>query len=133
MPTSETVKALQQAAEGLTYESETDAPWTAFAWPTAQGEPTGAAVRQSGKHKASAPVEEKSVDDFFAPLVGEQDWYGDEERATASKYRTLLDVVKRYLTGAKVVRVGGRKKAVYVVGKTSEGGWAGLKTIAVET
>jgi hypothetical protein len=133
MPTSETVKALQEAADGLTYESETDAPWTAFAWPSATGEPTGAAVRQLGKHKPNAPVKEQSVDEFFAPLVGEQDWYGDEERASAAKYRALLDAVKRYLTGAKVVRVGGRKKAVYVVGKASEGGWAGLKTTAVET
>jgi hypothetical protein len=133
MPTSDTVEALEQAADGLAYESETDEPWTTFSWPTAQGEPTGAAVRQLGKHKARAPVEEQSLDEFFTPLTEEQDWYGDEERATAAKYRALLDAVKRYLTGAKVVRVGGRKKAVYVVGKASEGGWAGLKTIAVET
>jgi hypothetical protein len=133
MATSETVQRLQQAAEGLTYQSETDAPWTAFAWPDAKGDLTGAAVRQVGKHKASAPVEEQSVDEFFAPLVGDQDWYGDEEKDTAAKYRGLLDAVKRYLTGAKVVRVGGRKKAVYVVGKAKEGGWAGLKTTAVET
>ena len=72
MATSETVKALQQAAEGLTYQSETDAPWKAFAWPQAQGEPTGAAVRQYGRHKANAPVEEQSVDEFFAPLVEER-------------------------------------------------------------
>jgi hypothetical protein len=32
-----------------------------------------------------------------------------------------------------VVRVGARKKAVYVVGVANEGGWAGLKTTAVET
>jgi hypothetical protein len=133
MPTSETVKALEQAADGLSYQSETDAPWTAFAWPSATGAPTGAAVRQMGKHKTSAPVDEQGLDEFFAPLVGEQDWYGDEERATAAKYRALLDAVKRYLKGAKVVRVGGRKKAVYVVGTASEGGWAGLKTTAVET
>jgi Nuclease A inhibitor-like protein len=133
MPTSETVKALGQAAEGLTYQSDTDAPWKAFAWPTAKGDPAGATVRQLGKHKASAAVEEKALDEFFAPLVGEQDWYGDEEKATAAKYRGLLDAVKRYLTGAKVIRVGGRKKTVYVVGTAKEGGWAGLKTIAVET
>jgi hypothetical protein len=133
MATSETAKALEQSADGLTYESETDEPWTAFAWPTATGEPTGTAVRQLGKHKPGARVDEKTLDEFFAPLVGEQDWYGDEERATAAKYRALLDTVKRNLTAAKVVRVGGRKKAVYVVGTAKEGGWAGLKTIAVET
>jgi hypothetical protein len=133
MPTSETVNALQQAAEGLTYQSETDAPWKAFAWPTAEGEPTGAGVRQRGRHRTDAPVEEQSVDEFFAPLIEEQDWYGDEERTAAAKYRALLDAVKRYLKGPKVVRVGERKIAVYVVGVSSEGGWAGLKTTAVET
>jgi hypothetical protein len=90
-------------------------------------------VRQRGRHKPSAPVAEQSVDEFFAPLVREQDWYGDEEKAAAAKYRALLDSVKRYLKGPKVMRVGERKVAVYVVGVASEGGWAGLKTTAVET
>ena len=133
MATSETVSALRQAAEGLTYQSETDAPWKVFAWPTAQGEPTGDAVRQRGRHRSDAPVAEQSLDEFFAPLVKEQDWYGDEERAVAAKYRALLDTVKSYLKNPKVVRVGRRKVAVYVVGQASEGGWAGLKTTAVET
>jgi hypothetical protein len=133
MPTGETVSALQRAAEGLTYQSETDSPWTAFRWPTAQGEPTGAAVRQQGRHRPDAPVQEQTVDEFFAPLVQEQDWFGDEERATAAKYQALLDAVKRYLKGPKVVRVGSRKIAVYIVGTANEGGWAGLKTTAVET
>ncbi len=133
MPSSETVNALRQAAEGLTYQSETDAPWRAFTWPTAQGEPTGEAVRQRGRHRPDAPVAEQSVEEFFAPLVEEKDWYGDEERATAAKYRALLDAVKRSLKGPKVVRVGSRKVAVYVVGVAPEGGWAGLRTTAVET
>jgi hypothetical protein len=133
MPTSKTATALQQAADGLTYESETDAPWKAFHWPTAEGEPTGEGVRQRGRHGADAPVKEQSVDEFFAPLVEEKDWYGDEEKAIAAKYRALLDAVKKYLKGPKVVRVGERKIAVYVVGVASEGGWAGLKTISVET
>jgi len=133
MATSETTNALRQAAEGLTYQSETDAPWKAFAWPDAEGEPSGAAVPQRGRHKPDAPVVEQSVDEFFTPLVREQDWYGDEERAAAAKYRALLDTVKRYLKSPKVVRVGERKVAVYVVGLANEGGWAGLRTTAVET
>jgi hypothetical protein len=133
MPSSEIVNALQHTAEGLTYQSETDAPWEAFAWPSAQGEPTGAAVRQWGRHKAEAPVAEQSIEEFFAPLVREQDWYGDEERVTTARYRTLFGAVKRYLKYPKVVRVGRRKLAVYVVGMMNEGGWAGIKTTAVET
>jgi hypothetical protein len=133
MPTSDTLAALRQAVEGLTYQSETDAPWKAFSWPGAAGDPTGEGVRRRGRQRADAPVEEQSLDDFFAPLTREQDWYGDEERVQAQKYRALLDVVRRTLRGAKVFRVGRRRKRVYVVGVAPEGGWAGLTTTAVET
>lgn len=133
MAANETTSALQKAAEGLSYQSETDSPWETFAWPTAQGEPSGAGVRQQAKEKKNAPLTEQSVDEFFAPLIAEQGWYGDEERAAMTKYRTLLDTVKRVLKNPKVVRIGNRKVAVYIVGGAKEGGWAGLKTTSVET
>jgi hypothetical protein len=133
VPTSQTAGALQQAAEGLTYPSETDAPWQAFAWPDAKGEPTAAEVKKRGRHRANTSVEEQSVDEFFAPLVREQDWFGEEEKAIAAQYRALLGAVQKALKGPKVFRVGRRKQAVYVVGAAAEGGWAGLKTAAVET
>src|SRR5262249_36222227 len=113
--------------------SETDAPWEAFAWPAAQGEPTAAGVLKLGRHKGKAPVAEQSVEELFAPLVQEQDWYGPEEKAEAAKYRALREAVQRLLVNPRVFRVGRRKVTVYVVGQAPEGGWAGLKTIAVET
>jgi len=125
--------ALQRAAEGMTYESETDAPWTAFAWPTAEGVPAADTVRKFGRHKSNAPVQEQSVDEFFAPLIAEQDWYGDQEKAGVARYRSLLDAAKQRLNAAKVIKVGERKLAVYIVGQAKEGGWAGLMTTAVET
>jgi hypothetical protein len=133
MPTSATAAALQQAADGLTYPSETDAPFTAFAWPDAEGEPTAAGVLKRGRYRKGAAVEEQSVDEFFAPLVQEQAWYGAEEKADAARYRSLLAAVKQLLTTPKVVQAGSRKVTVYVVGQATEGGWAGLKTTAVET
>lgn len=130
---SETAAALAAAADGLSYQSETDAPWKAVGWPGADGTPSADAVRKRGRHKADAPVAEQSVDEFFAPLTGDKDWYGDEEKAAAAKYRELLKVVKEKLTGAKVFRIGERKVTIYVVGTDPAGGWAGLKTSAVET
>jgi hypothetical protein len=65
--------------------------------------------------------------------VQEQDWYGPEEKAEAAKYRSLREAVMRLLADPKVFRVGRRKVTVYVVGEAPEGGWAGLKTTAVET
>jgi hypothetical protein len=102
-------------------------------WPAADGEPTPDAVRKRGRHKADAPIEERPVDEFFAPLVAEQDWFGDEEKATATRYRQLRDAVKQLLAGPKVFRIGERRVAVYVIGTAKESGWAGIKTTAVET
>lgn len=129
---SETVAALAAAADGLSYQSETDAPWRAFGWPSADGEPDADGVKRRGRHK-SGEVVEQSADEFFAPLVAEQDWYGDEEKAAAAKYRELLAVVKERLTGARVFRIGDRRVTIYVVGGDPAGGWAGVKTAAVET
>lgn len=130
---SETVAALAAAADGLSYQSEADAPWKAFGWSSAEGEPTADAVKKRGRHKPDAPVTEQSVDEFFAPLTADKDWYEDAEKATAAKYRELLKVVKQRLGGAKVFRIGDRKVTLYVVGTDPDGGWAGLKTNAVET
>lgn len=130
---SETAAALAAAADGLSYQSETDAPWKAFGWPSADGTPSADAVKKRGRHKPDAAVAEQSVDEFFAPLTADQDWYGDEEKATAAQYRELLKVVKEKLTGAKVFRIGDRKVTIYVVGADPAGGWAGVKTSAVQT
>src|SRR4051794_35694492 len=105
MKTSPTLASLQQAVAGLTYPSETDAPFTAFAWPDATGEVTPEEVRRRGRHKPSAPTQVQSVDDLFAPLLQEQDWFGEAEKADLARYRALAEVVKRLLTNPRVVRV----------------------------
>lgn len=73
------------------------------------------------------------MDELFAPLVQEQSWYGDAEKADAAKNRALRDVIDRTLMNARVFRVGDRKLSVYVVGQVKDGGWAGLVTTAIET
>lgn len=133
MATTDTAAALEQASRGLTYQSETDAPWTVVSWPSAEGEPAGEAVKKKGRHRADAPVKAQTLDDFFAPLVEDKDWYGGEEKAVAAHYRSLLNVIRGRLTVPKVFRVGERRVAVYLIGQAKEGGWAGLKTTAVET
>jgi len=128
-----TETALEQASTGLTYQSETDAPWEVVSWSSASGEVTADAVKKLGKHRTGAATE-KTVDEFFAPLVEDKDWYGDEEKAISQKYQVLLATIKGTLTNPKVVKVAAKAKGtVYVVGQAKEGGWVGLKTTAVET
>jgi hypothetical protein len=133
MKTNETVTALKRATAGLTYPSETDSRWTAFSWPDATGTPTADEICRRGHHKPGVRVQEIALDDLFAPLVQDQVWYGDGENAAAAKNRTLLDAIKGILTNTKVFRIGERRVAIYVVGLVKAGGWAGLKTMAVET
>jgi hypothetical protein len=129
-----TETALKEASAGLTYESESDAPWAVVYWPAASGEVTGEGVRKLDKHKPSAKIEEIPADAFFASLAADKDWYGDEEKAIAERYRALGATIQSTLTNPKVVRVAaGTKVTIYAVGQAKEGGWAGLRTEAVET
>lgn len=132
MADNSTVQALRKASAGLTYMSETDAPWEVFSWSPA-GELSADAVRKLGGHPSAAPVTEQPVGEFFAPLVEEQDWYGDEERAVAGSYRSLLTVIKSRLSDPKVFKVGDRRVTIYVLGGAKDGRLGGLKTTAVET
>ena len=104
-----------------------------MAWPTAAGAPSAAGIRALGPHDAATPIAEQSVAEFFAPLTAERDWYGEEEKAIAARYRVLAELVVERLATPKAFRVGETEVTLYVVGVAREGGWAGLKTEAVET
>ncbi|HKB39647.1 MAG TPA: nuclease A inhibitor family protein [Gemmataceae bacterium] len=52
----------------------------------------------------------------------------------SEQYQKLAKVLEVQLTGVKVYKVGDEaEKAAYIVGKTTDGKWAGLKTTVVET
>lgn len=127
------LSALRNASKGLTYESETDAPFEAFAWEKPGNKLSKQEVLRRAGQAGARPVRELSVDDFFQDLTEDQDWHGKEEKAAVKKYQNLVKVIREQLTDAKVFKIGGPRVAVYIVGKTKEGDWAGLKTTAVET
>jgi hypothetical protein len=126
------VGKLRAAAAGLTFVSESDAPFEAFEW-ASDGDLTPAAVRQLGGHAKSAAVAEVAFDSFFAALVTEQDWYGDEEKEQVRNYRGLLAVLQAELTEPKIFRVGKGTVTYYVVGRSKKGRWVGVKTQATQT
>jgi hypothetical protein len=69
-------------------------------------------------------VEEESLDDFLHAVPPED----------KAKFDALAKVLKAQLSGVKVYKVGDEaEKQVFVVGKTADGQWAGLKTTVVET
>jgi Nuclease A inhibitor-like protein len=131
--TTEATAALTEVSKDLLYQSESDEPFTPFTWKKAEGDLTPATVLKRARKPANSSVQGVSLQDFFKPLTTDQDWYGDEEKATAEGYRKLQKVIEQNLTDAKVFKVGKGKVGVFIVGKTGSGDWAGLKTTAVET
>ncbi|MGE5658860.1 MAG: nuclease A inhibitor family protein [Actinomycetota bacterium] len=125
---------LSSAAEGLLWMSESESLLVPFCWKS-DGQPlTPAKLLQLAGHPASSPVQAIAVDEFFAPAIEEQDWYGDEEKATALRYRKLVEFLKSNLTDIKVYRVGQSPEIhIYVAGITRDNNLAGISTTSIET
>jgi histidine triad (HIT) family protein len=118
------VEALAQASKGLLFPSETDAPLEPFLWEDAGDKLTKDKVRQLAGGPKGAAVEEVNLEDLLSTVP-------EEDRPQFDK---LAAAVKQQLSGVKVYKVGDEpEKQVYLVGKTSDGQWAGLKTTVVET
>ena len=139
---SDVLHTLQTAVRGLTYQSEADKPVKAFLWKpeevgVAKDAPFDeAALRAAGKAPAGATVKSLTVDEFFAPVAKDQDWFGAEEKAQAERFRDLVKTLKQALTGLTVFRIepgDGGTITVYAIGQTADGDLAGVTTQLVET
>jgi histidine triad (HIT) family protein len=117
------VEALTKAAKGLQYTSETEDKLEPFLWEDGDKLTDERLLELAGEEKGTA-VEQESLDDFFHAVPPED----------TEKFQKLAKVLQEQLTGVKVYKVGDEaEKAAYIVGKTTDGKWAGLKTTVVET
>ncbi|MEG4587271.1 nuclease A inhibitor family protein [Microcoleus sp. MOSTC5] len=123
---------LKQASEGLLFGSETDAPFEVIHWQV-QEELTPTKLLQLTNHPPDAPVEMRTVDEFFAIATAQEDWHDREERETVQRFQNLVSVLKQNLSQLQVYRVGSIEIDVYIVGVTDGGELAGLSTKLVET
>ncbi|HZY85569.1 MAG TPA: nuclease A inhibitor family protein, partial [Gemmataceae bacterium] len=81
-------------------------------------------VRELAGAAKGESVEQTSLDELFATVPAED----------RPQFDKLAAAIKGQLSGVKVYKVGDEaERQVYVVGKTSDGQWAGLKTTVVET
>ena len=131
---SAVIQTLQNASEGLQFLSETDAPFTAFFWLDSSDEILGTErLKQLAKEPDDVPIETEKVAYFFRNSVkvfeGE---YSDYTVAKAEKFKRLVRTIEATLKDAQVFRVGEISIDVYIIGRV-EGGYAGLKTLVVET
>ena len=72
-------------------------------------------------------------DEFWEPVVTEQDWYGDDEKKRTARFVTLKTLMEKELTVRQVFRVGESEIDVYLLGRQADGKRAGLKTKIVQT
>jgi hypothetical protein len=138
--TNEVMARIEEAARGLLFPSETDAPLTPFRWTgeavTGTGSAAGVAepsrdtILSSVGKDAATPVETMSVEDFFAPVTEERE---GEDPSDAKRFQALKELLSKELTDLRVLRVGSVDIDVYVLGRHASGEWLGLKTRVVET
>ena len=132
MKTDETiVQELQTATEGLLFMSETDAPFATIAWPGPDA-PTPEAVR-AWEGKPDAPCETDDLARMFYGSITEFPGLNDAGQERVRRFRRLLAALRENLTDICVSRVGGVQKDVYILGRSPNGKWLGLKTQVVET
>ena len=128
------VSQLQAATADLLWLSEIDAPFEVKHWSHQADAPlTTETLLKLTDQPPTAPVKVLAVDAFFAAATEEQDWFGDEEKAMAARYRELVALLKQHLSDLTVYQVGDVTLDLYVVGRTPEGELLGLATQASET
>jgi hypothetical protein len=123
---------LKRATEGLLFMSETDAPLEVVRL-GAEPALNQQALMELAQAPAGTPVKQETADYFFRVAVSEPDWKTKEEIAVARRYQSLLRLLKENLTELSVYRIGSRRISVFILGKSAEGNWLGLRTRVVET
>jgi hypothetical protein len=113
--------------------SETDAPIRVVCWKDCSAIGTSEQLLEQTHHAAGTPAEEVELEQFFESVVSEQDWFGEEEKETAVRYRSLLSVLKANLSHLNVYRVGEVEIDVSVLGQTEANTVVGIATQIVET
>jgi len=124
---------LHQATQGLSFQSETDAPVVPCSISESGATISPETVLKTGNYPAGTPVKSTSVQSFFKNATQMQDWFNEEEKQTAERFQALVQLLKANLTGIKVFKVGDAEQDVYIIGKAPDGTIAGVKTKVVET
>lgn len=120
------------ACDDLIYISEQDAPITAFLSDRTGEEARGVTPRHLSA-KADENIEEVDLDSFFERLTSEKDWYGEEEKERARRFRVLKKTLEDNLTRLQVLKLGRITKDIFVVGRDKDDRLMGVMTESVET
>jgi len=118
--------------EGLLFMSESDYPFDVVRLEQ-RGEITPEKLREMSGEKVDAPVETRTLEEFFRAAMSEAEWKGAKEIEEARRYQALVSWLKENLSGTRVYRVGQINIAVYILGRVASGNLLGISTRVVET
>ncbi len=119
--------------ENLYVMSETDAPLKIVEWKKLTSI-SNEVVAEKLKQTTENPLETLTFDDFFQNKTTPKDWHGDEEKVTLTKFVVLKTFLAAKLSDIIVYKTtGSARREIAIIGKNTEGFYAGLKTYVVET
>src|SRR5687768_3236220 len=95
-PQTRLAEKIKAATDGLYYISETDAEIVPFVGHKADSVTKENLLIQTGD-AANSSVEERDFSELFARLTKIQEWFGEEEKATAAKFAALKNLLEKNL------------------------------------
>ncbi|GBO52059.1 sugar-non-specific nuclease inhibitor NuiA [Pseudanabaena sp. lw0831] len=129
MTVKEITDLITKLSTGLLFPSESEYPLEPFTWKsTTLNRKT--ILPQAGK-PAKTPIEEIALEEFFAPIVTDEEWFEDEDREIAQRFRDLQTAIAT-LENAQVFPLGKVEIDVFIVGEIGQD-LVGLKIKVIET
>jgi hypothetical protein len=129
MTAKEITDRLSTLSKDLLFISESEYPLEPFTWKSATLKPKTILTRS--QKPSDTTIAAIALEDFFAPVITDQDWFDDEDRATAQRFRDLQAAIT-ILENVQVFKVGKIEIDVYIVGAIGPD-LVGLKTTVIET
>ena len=126
------LEEIGRAARGLFLMSESDYPVEPFRLGAGET-PDAATLRRAAGADENAEVTTRKADEFFRPASFVEEASGTFGLAPARRVEELARVLSANLSEVTVYRVGEINIPVYVLGRSSSGGWLGVSTRVVET
>ena len=129
MTAKEITDRLSTLAKDLLFPSESEFPLEPFVWESATL--TTETILERSQKPSDTAIESITLEDFFAPVVTDEDWFEAEDRQVAQRFRDLQAAIAT-LENVQVFRLGKIEIDVYIVGAIGPD-LIGLKTTVIET
>ncbi|TAF66953.1 MAG: hypothetical protein EAZ55_04605 [Cytophagales bacterium] len=113
----------------LLFPSESDEPIHLFA----KEQKLETTLQQLKQENTEAKISNKNWEDFFAPLILEEDWHEEEEKKIVQQFKELKQTLESQLQNCQIWLIGETQINAYLLGETTEGYTLGCQTLLIQT